>query len=231
MSDQSASPASARKPFPIWLFGGWSPDFSRSRCTILLAAVTVATGIAQSLIGWDVVMSAIGFVPSAAWAPATWFTTLPGQSIPVVLTWFTYVFPHMAWWHMAGNVLGLLMFGSVVEPMMGACRYAAITVTAMVLGVFGLAAIHPMGIQAIAGGSLLLCAIVGIWLAAFTQGWWRKHKVQTMALEGTVLAGFMAWLVIREAPVDATGLMAVLWYVPPLLLGWFGFRAENTIQS
>lgn len=231
MPDRSASPVSARTSSPTWLFGGWTPDFSRSPWTVLLVAVTVTVGIVQCFKGWDVVMAAMGFVPAAVWAPSTWFAILPGQSTPVALTWFTYVFPHMAWWHMAGNLIGLLMFGSVVEPMMGTRRYAAVTVAATILGVFGLAAIHPKGDQAIAGGSLLLCAIVGIWLAAFTQGWWRKHQGRTVALEAAVLAGLIAWLLIRETPLEATGPTAILWHVPPLLLGWFGFRAGSAIRS
>src|SRR4051794_30857039 len=111
-AESLASKPDSRSPLRFfsrhWLLGGgWSPDFSRSYWTIFLVLVTFATCVVQSVIGWDVVMSAVGFVPSAAWKPSLWFSTLPGQSLPVVMTWFSYVFPHMGWFHMASNIMGL----------------------------------------------------------------------------------------------------------------------------
>jgi membrane associated rhomboid family serine protease len=207
-----------------WLFAGWPPDLSGSYWTVALAIMTVGTCVVQALTGWKRVISAIGFVPAAAWDPSSWLTILPGQSLCVVLTWFTYPFPHMNWWHMASNVVGLLLFGSVVERMLGTLRYAIVTVFAAVLGVFGLAAVHPLGTDAIGGGSLLLCTVLGVWLAAYSQGWWRAHRFWTGALEVAAIAALAAWLGYRTPPPSPSALMGLLWHLPSLMIGWFGFR-------
>jgi membrane associated rhomboid family serine protease len=193
--------------------------------------VTLAFCIVQSLIGWDLVESAIGFVPSAVWAPSSWFSVLPGQALPVAATWLTYVFPHMGWAHMLGNVLALLVFGSVVEPMMGTRRYAVMTMFAAVFGVFGFAVIYPLGTSAIAGGSLLLCTILGIWLASYTQAWRDRHRSLTIALETTVCCSLLAWLVFRTTPTHPSGLIAALWHAPSLMVGWLGWRIASALQA
>ena len=196
----------------------------------MLAAVTISTCVVQSLIGWNAVMSAIGFVPNAAWHPSSWFATRTGQLLPVALTWLTYPFPHMNWAHMASNVLALLIFGSIVEPMMGSLRYVAFTVLASVLGVFGLAAIYPLGVNAIAGGSLLVCSILGAWLAAFSRAWWHRRRLWILAIEVAAVASLAAWLACRTPLSSVSALLALLWHAPSFMFGWLAFRIGSALQ-
>jgi membrane associated rhomboid family serine protease len=137
----------------------------------------------------------------------------------------------MNWAHMAATTLLLLTVGSLVEPMMGTLRYAAFTVFASVLGVFGLAAVHPLGAKAIAGGSLQACTILGVWLACLSVAWRRRHAAWMLAIEIAAVASLAAWLALRTPTSNSTALMGLLWHAPSLMVGWFGFRLWSALQS
>jgi membrane associated rhomboid family serine protease len=207
-----------------FLLGGWSPQLGHAWCTLALAAMTVAACLVQSLVGWERVLAAIGFVPSFVWSPSTWLSIQPGQSAPVFLTWFTYVFPHMGWGHMTGNVLLLLAFGGVVENLIGTRRFAVACVLSVVAGVFALAAVHPNGSTPIGGGSLLGCAVIGIWFAIYCRGKWQRHRRVTLAIEVAAVAAVALWFVLRNVPQAPSLFLAVMWHVIPLMYGWLGYR-------
>lgn len=202
-----------------------------SYCALALSALTATTCVIQSLLGWKLVLSAIGFVPSAAWSPSSWFSILPGQSIPVVLTWFTYVFPHMGWAHMATNVLGLLLFGGVVEGTIGTRNFTVVALLSVVSGVFALAAVHPHGSTPIGGGSLLLCTIIGIWLALYYRRSWEHHPRATLAMELAAVAAVTFWLIFRITPLAPSPFLAVMWHGIPLMTGWLGYRVAATFPT
>lgn len=208
-----------------------SVGFEFPRCTLALSAVTLVTCIVQSLIGWDPVLSAIGFVPSAVWSPSTWFSIWPGQSIPVALTWFTYVFPHMGWGHMVANVFALLAFGGIVEPRIGTRKFVLVAITLVVSSVFASAAVHPNGIKPAGGGSLLICGLIGVWLATYSKAKWESRPRGTLALEAVASAAIALWLIIRTPPLAPSAFLAVMWHVVPLMLGWGGYRVVYAVQS
>jgi membrane associated rhomboid family serine protease len=214
-----------------FLFGGRSPQFGRSRCTLALSAVTLVTCIVQSLIGWDPVLLAIGFVPSAVWSPSTWLSIWPGQSIPVALTWFTYVFPHAGWGHMAGNLLALLAFGGVVEPRIGTRQFVLVVISLVASSVFASAAVHPNGIRPAGGGSLLICGVFGVWLANYSQPRWESHPRSTLALESVASAAIALWLICRTPPLAPSPFLSVMWHVVPLMIGWGGYRVVHAVHS
>jgi membrane associated rhomboid family serine protease len=196
-----------------------------------LSALIVATGVIESLTGWKPMLEAIGFVPYAAWSPATWFSVLPGQALPVVLTWLTYVLPHMGWSHLASNVLCLLVFGGIVERVIGTRRFVAVSLLSSVSGVFALAAIHPRGETPIGGGSLLLCTLIGIWLAMYYRTESRQHPRATLAIEIAFLAALTVWLICRTIPMASSPFLSLMWHVMPLMLGWFGYRLAAAVQT
>ena len=207
-----------------FLLGGWSPDFWRANFTLLLSGTTVVTCIIQSNIGWEKVLKAVGFVPAAALSPSSWLSWLPGQSLPVALTWITYVFPHVGWGHIAGNVVGLLIFGGVVESRIGRRKYAAVVLFSVILGVFALAVVHPRGTEPIGGGSLLLCTVLGIWSAMYLEANWRIHPAATLRIEMAAVAALSFWLMVRTAPSAPSLFLAVMWHIIPLMAGWFWYR-------
>ncbi|MEO6514283.1 MAG: rhomboid family intramembrane serine protease [Steroidobacteraceae bacterium] len=191
----------------------------------------MAICIVQSLIGWKSVLNAIGFVPSAAWSPSTWFSILPGQSIPVVLTWLAYVFPHMGWWHMAGNTAMLLMVGGKLEHRIGTRNFAVVALLSIVSGVFALSIIHPLGSFPIGGGSLLLCNIFGVRLAMYYQTGWQRHPRATIALELAAIVLVVLWLLCRTTPLAPSAFLALMWHVIPLMIGWVGYRVVHAVQA
>jgi membrane associated rhomboid family serine protease len=212
--------------------GGWSWRLvRRSYCALTLSAITVATCIVQSLIGWKPVLNAIGFVSSAVWSPSTWFSVLPGQSIPVVLTWFAYVFPHLGWWHMAGNTAMLVMVGGTLEHRIGTRNFAVVALLSIVSGAFALAIIHPHGITPSGGGSLLLCNIFGVRIAMYYQTWWRRHPRATLALEVAAIVLVVLWLLWRTTPLAPSFFLALMWHVIPLMIGWVGYRVVHAVQA
>jgi membrane associated rhomboid family serine protease len=215
-----------------YLLGGWSPQ-QLGGCygTLALSAMIVAAGVMESLIGWTPMLRAIGFVPYAAWSPATWFSILPGQALPVVLTWLTYVFPHMGWAHLASNVLCLLVFGGIVERVIGTRRFVAVSLLSSVSGVFALAAIHPRGETPIGGSSLLLCTLIGIWLAMYYRTARRQHARARLAIEIASVTALTLWLIFRTIPMVSSPVLALMWHVMPLMFGWFGYRLAAAFQT
>lgn len=214
-----------------FLFGDWSPQFGRSQCTLALSVITLATSIVQSLIGWDPVLAAIGAVPSAVWSPSTWFSIRPGQSIPVALTWLTYVFPHAGWGQMAGNVLLLLVVGEAVEPKIGARKFALIAMSLGVSGLIAAAAVHPYGSKPAGGGSLLVCGLIGVWLANYSKARWQSHPRVTLALEIVAFAATALWLICRTTPLAPSVFLGLMWHVIPLMIGWGGYRVVHAVHA
>jgi rhomboid protease GluP len=148
-----------------------------------------------------------------------------------VLTWLTYVFPHMGWAHLASNVLGLLVFGAIVERMVGTPRFVAVCLLSSVSGVFALAAVHPRDDTPIGGGSLLLCTLIGIWLAMYYRTARRQHPLARLAIEIASVAALTLWLICRTIPMVSSPVVSLMWHVMPLMFGWFGYRLAAAFQT
>ncbi len=204
---------------------GPPPPRGYARVTMALAALIVATCVIQSIVGWNQVVASFGFIPAATWSLSDWLSRLPGQSLPVVLTWLAYFLPHTGWIHMAGTVFGITLFGWGVEREYGTRKYALVVLFLLVSGVFVLSAIHPRGNEPMAGGSLLGFGLMGFWFAIFYRIKWQKFPRATIALEVAVAAAVICWLAIRTIPSEPSLFLAVMWHAVPLMVGWFGHRA------
>lgn len=81
-------------------------------------------------------------------------------------TWVTHVFMHGDWWHLFGNMVGVLSIGYMVEGLMGKRKYLILYLLTGVLGAvvqmgFYYLTDPPNVVHALVGASGALCGIVG----------------------------------------------------------------------
>lgn len=81
-------------------------------------------------------------------------------------TWVTHVFMHGDWWHLFGNMVGVLSIGYMVEGLMGKRKYLILYLLTGVLGAvvqmgFYYVTDPPNVVHALVGASGALCGIVG----------------------------------------------------------------------
>lgn len=81
-------------------------------------------------------------------------------------TWVTHIFMHGDWWHLFGNMVGILSIGYMVEGLMGKRKYLILYLLTGVLGavvqmVFYYVIDTPNVVHALVGASGSLCGIVG----------------------------------------------------------------------
>ncbi len=89
------------------------------------------------------------------------------QSEPWKLhTWVTNVFMHGDWWHLFGNMVGILSIGYMVEGIMGKRKYLILYLLTGIFGSVAQMGFHyfaspPNVVHALVGASGALCGIVG----------------------------------------------------------------------
>lgn len=163
----------------VWLFTG------------VLASDTEANAAALGL----------GFIPAVVFDYAYLEPAL--QVVPDDLTAITYAFLHLDFWHLAGNMLFLWVFGDNVEDAMGHARFLVFFFLCGFGGSVIHAGMYPDSEQPLIGASgaisgviasyLMLYPQVRIWGVAFN--WIPIHIPAMYALGGWILvqAG-QAWL-------------------------------------
>lgn len=95
--------------------------------TMALIALNVAiwlfTGVAASEQTAQAATVGLGYIPALIFGDAV---LAPGlEIVPEQLTFITYAFVHTGFWHLAGNMIFLWVFGDNVEDAMGHWRYLA----------------------------------------------------------------------------------------------------------
>lgn len=106
---------------------------------------------------------------------------------------------HGGWWHLAGNALGVVLAGGLVERALGAWRFAAIAL----LGAVGGSALSLLGHDAVAaGGSGAVFGLTGALVALHRRrlGSWRAflRSGGTHLLLGVVLTAAAGTVLLRE---------------------------------
>lgn len=122
--------------------------------------------------------SNLGFVPAHLFAPGTATATGdPDWHVPPLLTLLTHTFFHENFWHLAGNMLFLWVFGDNVEDALGSLRFIAFyLIGGLAAGLCeGLVGSNPQlpligasgAISACIGAYLLLYPRAKIWILLF----------------------------------------------------------------
>jgi len=179
-TEQTPSPPPGRRlEFPILeLFPKLSAAFRTSPVNAAVIAVCVAIFLVLNLGGEPLQSTALQMLapsPLAIWTGSLWGLV-------------TSAFVHLAWWHILFNMLCARDFGRVIEPDMGAARYAGfILAAAVVSSGWQLLVSAATGI----GYSGVVYALVGFMLARRSS----RPAYQAILNRRTIL-WLLGWLVL-----------------------------------
>lgn len=198
------------------------------RGTILLCAVTLATGVLQSIIGGDTVARAVGVDLGRVWSLSALIEVAVDQVIPGWLTLLVYVFPHGGWWHLLPNLGGLGFFGALAERDLGSRAILGLYFLSGVIGVLCHSLLPPYPLEPVAGASLAICGLLGahraLPRAGAKESW--PQKASRQIFEFGAVSIFMVWLITRgAAPCRTDRLHAFMYHLAPALVMWFAMKA------
>ena len=179
---------------------------------VLMAVALVAAHVARIAAGdasAEAALAAFGFAPSLAHGGATLFMTLA-----------SYPFLHVGWWHLALNVLGLLIFGQALARGVGGARFILLFMWGCAFGALTHWATQG-GMSSLIGASAGVSALVGAWLRLAAR------KPQGLFAVGCV------WMVLNFAlgawPGGADGLSAWQAHLGGFLFGLYAAPFFATI--
>jgi membrane associated rhomboid family serine protease len=147
-----------------------NPTTTRPYATagILIACVLVYAWqhLLLSALGTQQAIFDFGMVPATvAGGPL-----LPsGAVIPPWATIFTSMFMHLGFWHLAGNLLFLWIFGNNVEEAMGHLRFLIFYVTCGIVAAFSQVLPNPGSIIPIVGASGAISGVLGAYMLLFPR--------------------------------------------------------------
>ncbi len=149
---------------------------STSRVMRVTASALFASSVQARVVPCLFLVTTSVFV--AAWvAPGEYVRLLPSLPLDEMgWQWWRLVsanFTHFRLWHIAGNMLVLLLFGPPVEKMLGRSLFLGLY---LVSGVVALLAVSFRG-SACVGASGALFAVIG---ALFVLGWSRRKQSEAM---------------------------------------------------
>ena len=147
-----------------------NPTTTRPYATagILIACVLVYAWqhLLLSAIGAQQAVIDFGMVP----ATVAGGELLPsGALIPPWATIFTSMFVHLGFWHLAGNLLFLWIFGNNVEEAMGHLRFLIFYVTCGIVAAFSQVLPNPGSIIPIVGASGAISGVLGAYMLLFPR--------------------------------------------------------------
>jgi membrane associated rhomboid family serine protease len=130
--------------------------------------------------------------PEIAWVPA-WATV------------FTSMFMHGGFWHLAGNMLYLWIFGNNIEDSMGHGRFLAFYVLCGVAAVFAQVLPNPGSIVPMVGASGAISGVLGAYMLLFPRA--------------RVLLGLpLGFVILQLGRFPAIWVLAA-WFVMQLVMG------------
>jgi membrane associated rhomboid family serine protease len=179
--------------------------------TIGLIAANVIVYLLTNFRSEDVVTAAVyglGYVPTVVFdyreLPPEWVT------VPEDFTYITYAFLHGDFWHLAGNMLFLWVFGDNVEDALGHFRYLVFYLACAAAGAYVHGVMAPQSeipligasgaIAGIVSAYLILHPKVKIWVLAFGRIPLRIPAYITLAL--WILFQFVMWLAAAEDEIS-----------------------------
>lgn len=104
----------------------------------------------------------LGFIPAVAYGDAV---LAPGYAIvPEAATYITYSFLHADFWHLAGNMLFLWVFGDNIEDALGHIRFLIFYLACAAAGALAHALLQPTSEAPLIGASGAVAGIVAAYL-------------------------------------------------------------------
>jgi membrane associated rhomboid family serine protease len=133
-----------------------------------LMAVCVAVYVYQSRLpgnAYGDFMLQYGFTPSSLMSPQFEAT----GTVPAVAALFTSMFLHGSWWHLAGNMLYLWIFGNNIEDAMGHVRFLVFYLLGGVAAALTMAFMDPSSVFPMVGASGAISAVLGAYMLLFPR--------------------------------------------------------------
>ncbi|WP_434733206.1 rhomboid family intramembrane serine protease [Rhizobium sp. YTUHZ044] len=146
--------------------------------TLSLIALNVAIWLFTSLESEQAAQATtvgLGYIPAIVFGDAV---LAPGlEIVPEPLTYLTYAFVHAGFWHLAGNMIFLWVFGDNVEDAMGHLRFlmfylACAAAGALCHGLFSMTSQAPLvgasgAISGVVAAYVMLHPRVRVWVLVF----------------------------------------------------------------
>lgn len=138
--------------------------------TWALMAACVGIYIWQSQLEGDAYGQALlhyGFTPSTLMSPQFEATGVP--AVPAVVSIFTAMFLHGSWWHLAGNMLYLWIFGNNIEDAMGHVRFLVFYLLSGVAAAMTMALMDPVSAAPMVGASGAISGVLGAYMLVYPR--------------------------------------------------------------
>lgn len=108
-----------------------------------------------------------GFKPQALMSPDV---TAPGDStVSPFVTIFTAMFLHGGFWHLAGNMLYLWIFGNNIESAMGHARFLLFYLLSGIAAAFTMAFMDPAATAPMVGASGAISGVLGAYMLLYPR--------------------------------------------------------------
>jgi membrane associated rhomboid family serine protease len=183
-----------------------NPTTTRPYVTVGILISCVLVYVWQHVLNADAstqVAYAFGLVP----AVLTGREILP-EEIAVIPAWgtvFTSMFMHGGFWHLAGNMLYLWIFGNNIEDAMGHVRFFIFYLLCGVAAVFAQVLPNPGSVVPMIGASGAISGVLGAYLLLYPRA--------------RVLLGLpLGFLIVQLGRFPAMWVLAA-WFVMQLLMG------------
>src|SRR5690349_313724 len=182
-----------------------NPTTTRPYVTVGIMIVCVLIYVLQHLLSSDStrVAYAFGLVP----AVLTGREALPDELyvIPAWATVLTSMFMHGGFWHLAGNMLYLWIFGNNIEDAMGHGRFLLFYLLCGVAAVFAQVLPNPGSIIPMVGASGAISGVLGAYMLLYPRA--------------RVLLGLpLGFVILQLGRFPAIGVLAA-WFAMQLLMG------------
>jgi membrane associated rhomboid family serine protease len=146
---------------------------------------------------------ALGVIP----ALLTGHATADFSALPPALTVLTSMFVHGGFWHLAGNMLYLWIFGNNIEEAMGHVKFVVFYVLCGVAAVAAQVLPNPASEIPMVGASGAISGVLGAYMLLYPRA--------------RVLLGLpLGFLIVEIGRYPAIWVL-IAWFVMQLVMGWF----------
>jgi membrane associated rhomboid family serine protease len=136
--------------------------------TILILA-NIAVFVLEVKLGPDAnaMLARFAMVPAAV---AHLHLIAPGRALDALATIFTSTFLHAGFFHIAGNMLYLFIFGAAVEERMGWRRYVVFYMAAAAAAALAMVVMGPESRVPVIGASGAIAGVLGAYFVIYPRG-------------------------------------------------------------
>jgi membrane associated rhomboid family serine protease len=183
--------------------------------TIIVAniAIFMMTGAFQSDVFTATMATAFGVVPLELTAPS--IGVIPGDPVPTLLTYITYMFLHGSWMHLLSNMLFLWVFADNIEDAFGYAGFALFYVICGIAAALTHTFMEPSSTAPLIGASGAVSGVLGAYLLLYPRAriWMLiliPFPIRISAL--WVLGAWFALQIFNLYTANRAGMMEVAWW-------------------